>query len=180
MGGILISAMSEASDIILRNRIHIASGFSRWNSAIRMLMLGITWGNSDSIQTFRNLINDAKNGSSRNIHQYYHCSLNYNCTKELSKIKAPVLLLYGDKDRGFRRYGRKLLKGLGYATLVTFSKEKHQLPTKAANQLNEAVRQWVHLMIQVNRENIKKDKRLPEAYKIDQEITERQHLQQLE
>lgn len=96
LGGILISAMSEASDIILRNRIRIASGFSRWNSAIRMLMLGITWGNSDSIQTFRNLINDAKNGSSRNIHQYYHCSLNYNCTKELSKIKAPVLLLYGE------------------------------------------------------------------------------------
>lgn len=179
LGGILISAMSEASDVILRNRIRIAIGLSRWKSTIRLLMLGIAWGNSDSIQTFRNLLNDSKNGSSRNIHQYYSYSLNYNCTKLLSKIKAPVLLLYGGKDRSFKRYSRKLMQGLSNATLVLLSKKKHQLPTKAGYELREAVRQWVHLMKLENRVSTEKDNLLPDAYKIAQEITEVQQ-QQLE
>lgn len=180
LGGILISAMSEASGFKLRNRIRIAIGLSRWKSVIRMLMLSITWGNSDSVQTFRNLLNDTKNGNARNIHQYYRYSLNYNCTKQLSKIKAPVLLLYGGKDRSFTRYSRKLQQGLRNATLVTISNEKHQLPTKAANQMSEAVRQWVHLMIQEEWKNTKEDNLLPEAYIIDQEMAEAQHLQQFE
>lgn len=180
LGGILIIAMSEASGFKLRNRIRIAIGLSRWKSVIRMLMLSITWGNSDSVQTFRNLLNDTKNGNALNIHQYYRYSLNYNCTKQLSKIKAPVLLLYGGKDRSFTRYSKKLQQGLRNATLVTISNEKHQLPTKAANQMSEAVRQWVHLMIQEDWESTKEDNLLPVAYIIDQEMAEAQHLQQFD
>ncbi|WP_424768432.1 alpha/beta fold hydrolase [Paenibacillus sp. sgz302251] len=180
LGGVLISAMSEASDVLLRNRIRIAIGLSRWKSAIRILMLGITWGNADSVQTFRNLLNDTKNGNTRNIHQYYRYSLNYNCTKQLSKIKAPILLLYGGKDSGFKRYSKKLLQGLPHATLVTFSKEKHQLPTKAANEMSEAIRQWVHLLIREDLENTEEDNLAPEAYKIDPEMAESHQLRQLE
>ncbi|CAM3981818.1 alpha/beta hydrolase [Paenibacillus alkaliterrae] len=166
-GGVLISAMSEASDFILRNRIRIASGLSKWKIAIRMLMLGITWGNSDNIPTFRKLLNDSKSGDNRNIHQYYRYSLNYNCTKQLSRIKAPVLLLYGDKDRGFKRYSRKLQKGLRNCKLVTFRKEKHQLPTKAAVEMNEAMRAWIHQSIQDKRDNLEAGYPIPEAYILD-------------
>ncbi|MCR2804099.1 alpha/beta fold hydrolase [Paenibacillus soyae] len=144
-GGILLSAMSEASDFVLRNRIRIAIGLSAWKSAIRLLMLAITWGNSDSSRTYRRMIKRTRLGSPRNIHQFYRCSLAYNCTERLSRIAAPMLLIYGEKDWGFKRYRRKLMEGLRYASLVILDKKKHQLPTKAASEIHAAIRDWVSL-----------------------------------
>lgn len=145
LGGILLSAMSEASDFVLRNRIRIAIGMSRWKSAIRLLMMGIIWGNSDSSQTYRNMITKTRLGSPRNIHQYYRCTLAYTCTERLSRIATPMLLVYGKKDWGFKRYCRMLMEGLPYASLVTVDKMKHQLPTKAASEIHAAIRDWVRL-----------------------------------
>lgn len=161
-GAVLISAMSEASDLVLRNRIRIAIGLSRWKLATRLLRLGIAWGNSDNRQTFRNLINHSKQGNNLNIHQYYRCSLNYSCTARLSAIKLPVLLLYGEKDWGFKRYCRKLMDGLPYSSLVMLPKEKHQLPTKAAEKIGLAIKEWVQLTgrLEASREENIGDQRL--------------------
>ncbi|MDF2718603.1 MAG: alpha/beta hydrolase, partial [Paenibacillus sp.] len=131
-GGILVSAMSEASDFILRSRIRAAAGLSRLRPLARALMRGIAWGNADSRMTYRNLLRDAKQGDTANIHQYYEYSLNYNCTMRLSELKAPVLLLYGKKDRGFKRYREKLERELPECEVNLIDGEKHQLPTKAA------------------------------------------------
>ncbi|GGG20125.1 alpha/beta fold hydrolase [Paenibacillus abyssi] len=145
MGGIMVSAMSEVSDFVLKNRIRIAVGLSRWKAAIRLLMLGITWGNSDGVKTFRNLLRDSKRGNVANINQYYKYSLGYSCTKNLSLIKAPVLLLYGKKDWSFKRYRKKLQEGLTRYDLMIFEDEKHQLPTKAADEMNEIIRRWIRV-----------------------------------
>ncbi|MEK3883611.1 alpha/beta hydrolase [Paenibacillus sp. PL2-23] len=145
LGGILLSAMSEASDLVLRTRIRIAIGLSAWKPAIRLLMLAITWGNSDSSQTFRQMIKRTRLGSPRSIHQYYRCSLSYNCTDRLARITSPVLLLYGEKDWGFKRYRLKLMNSLRHASLVLLNQKKHQLPTKAASEIHAAIREWVDL-----------------------------------
>ncbi len=149
-GGILISAMSEASDFMLRNRIRIAIGLSGWRLALRLLMLGITLGNSDSTTTFRNLLNDSRGGNCRNIQQYYRCSLKYNCTKRLSQIKSPVLLLYGEKNRSFRRYYKIFQQGLQQFNLVIVSKVRHQLPTKAAAEIAKTMTNWIQNVIGEN------------------------------
>lgn len=143
LGGIMISAMSEASDFVLRNRIRIAIGLSSWMPAVRLLRLGITWGNSDSLSTFRKLLEDSKRGHKRNIHEFYKYSLDYNCTERLSDIEAPVLLLYGEKDGGFKRYRKILQHNLRRSKLVLLKAEKHQLPTRAADEINEAIRHWI-------------------------------------
>ncbi|XEC93155.1 alpha/beta fold hydrolase [Paenibacillus tarimensis] len=142
-GGILVSAMSEVSDFILKNRIRAAIGLSKYRMVLRMLMLGITLGNSDNLKTFGKLLGETVRGNTKNIHQYYKYSLTYNCTKSLTRIKAPVLLLYGQKDRGFTRYRKKLQEKLPHYELMIFRKEKHQLPTKAADAMNEAIREWI-------------------------------------
>jgi len=142
IGGIMISAMSEANDL-LKNRIRLAVGLSRWNPTARLLMYAISWGNADSSITFRNLLSDAKQGSIRNIHEYYEYSLAYNCTDQLHSIKAPMLLLYGEKDRQFRRYFHKLQQGLKQYELILLPDQKHQLPTKASGEINQAIHKWM-------------------------------------
>ncbi|MFS0722875.1 alpha/beta fold hydrolase [Paenibacillus sp. 1P07SE] len=143
VGGVLISAMSETSDIYLRNRIRIAVGLSSWRPSERLLRWGIAWGNSDSRTTFRTLRSDARRGSRRNIRQLYAYSLQYRCTERLPEIQAPVLLLYGGKDRNFKRYRTILRHGLPHSQLVVIGSAKHQLPTKAALQTNDVIRRWV-------------------------------------
>lgn len=142
-GGILISAMSEASDFVLRTRIRLASGLSRTMPLTRLLMWGIARGNADNGMTFRNLLRDAARGYRPNIHQYYRYSLDYNCTKRLSRLRAPVLLIFGRKDGGFRRYRRKLEKELPACESVLLPSDKHQIPTKSALAMNEYMRRWI-------------------------------------
>lgn len=142
-GGILVSAMSEVSDFVLKSRIRVAAGLSRMKMMTKMLMYGISWGNADSGLTYRNLLQDAKRGNIDNIHQYYQYSLRYNCTERLSELRAPVLLMYGGKDRGFKRYLGKLKKKLPECDVHVLGGEKHQIPTKAAVEMNEIIRRWI-------------------------------------
>jgi pimeloyl-ACP methyl ester carboxylesterase len=142
-GGILVSAMSEVSDIVLKSRIRIAAGLSRMKTMTKVLMRGITWGNADSGLTYRNLLQDAKRGNAANIHQFYKYSLRYNCTGRLSELRAPVLLVYGEKDGGFKRYREKLEKELPECEVHVLDGEKHQIPTKAAAEMNEIIRRWI-------------------------------------
>ncbi|RAV00609.1 alpha/beta fold hydrolase [Paenibacillus sp. YN15] len=141
-GGILISAMSEASDWYLKGRIRAASGLSRIK-AKRLLGGLVGWGNADMSLTFNNLYKGAVQGDSRNIRQYYDYSLTYSCTDQLSSIEQPVLLLYGEEDAAFHRYARMLEARLPYRDLVFIEKASHQLPTKAPRTMNRIVEQWV-------------------------------------
>jgi len=142
-GGILISAMSEVSDIVLRSRIQLAMGLSAWRPTFRLLMWGIAWGNSDQVHTFRHLLQDSKRGNMQNIHEYYRDALNYNCTNQLAMISSPVLLLYGAKDKGYNRYRKILQHHLRQWKLLMLQQEKHQLPTKAAAEISQAIKSWI-------------------------------------
>ena len=84
-----------------------------------------------------------KKGNAKNIEQYYRYSLQYNCTQQLGKIKLPVLLIYGKDDKPFYDYAMLLHKKLPYAQLKFINHAKHQIPTKAANDLNEMIRQFI-------------------------------------
>lgn len=165
LGGILISAQSEASDVLLRGVIRLMSGMSGWRLSFPLLKFAISQGNADSKETQRNLWRDAKGGDIRNIHQYFKYSLNYTCTKRLSRLQTPVLLLYGDKDRAFKRYSALLLRELPHVELVMISKKKHQLPTKAPDSINETIRRWVGTVLPAGKEAVdREEERLPGIY----------------
>ncbi|MCZ8517747.1 alpha/beta hydrolase [Paenibacillus filicis] len=141
-GGILLSAMSEVSDPVLKSRFW-ASIYASALQAKRLLTAAITWGNADSLQTFKKLYSGAMRGDIRNHRQYYRCGMNYNCTQILKYIRVPMLLLYGEKDSGFHKYAKILKKHLPYSTLYFINNAKHQLPTKWAGPTNGLIRQWI-------------------------------------
>ncbi|MBP1153815.1 MULTISPECIES: alpha/beta hydrolase [unclassified Paenibacillus] len=142
LGGILVSALSEVSSPVLKTEIWLASALSA-AGAKRLLAAAITAGNADSLQTFKQLYRSSIQGDIRNLHQYYRFSSKYNCTKHLKEIRAPILLLYGQKDKRFKRYVRILQKHLPISSLYILGNATHQIPTKEAKRMNDIIRMWV-------------------------------------
>jgi len=141
-GGILVSAMSEISDAVNRSRIWLASQLAKFKTS-KLLTAAICWGNADMPQTYKNLYTSSIKGNSLNVHQYYRYCNFYNCTDRLHEIKSPVLLLYGEKDRSFSKYGHILHKYLPNSSLYFIRGVKHQIPTKKADAMNEYIHGWI-------------------------------------
>jgi pimeloyl-ACP methyl ester carboxylesterase len=142
--GILVSGMSEASDFYNRQRISLAVKLAK-SSTFSILAKAITIGNADSMVTLKTLYREAEKGDVKNINQYFQYSLEYNCTEQLEKIELPVLLVYGKKDKSFHQFAKLLHEKLPYNELKFLSKEKHQIPTKAAQKLNQLMIDFVRL-----------------------------------
>jgi pimeloyl-ACP methyl ester carboxylesterase len=143
VGAIIVSGMSEASTFALRSEIRLARWFSSTRPLMSILSRAIAWGNADMVFTYKNMLKDAKKGHLDNIHQYYSCSSSYRCTDKLSRIKQPVLLVYGAKDKRFVKYAKLLEQGLPHAVLRYVPGARHQLPTKEAATLNLLIRSWL-------------------------------------
>jgi len=141
-GGVLVSGMPEAGDFYLRKRISAAIKLAN-PITLSFLAKAITYGNADSRETFTLLYNEAIKGDARNINQYYKNSLIYSCTEQLEKIELPILLIYGKKDKSFYRYANLLRSKLPKSNLIFLDKKKHQIPTKAADELNKLIAKYV-------------------------------------
>ncbi|MBS4211308.1 MULTISPECIES: alpha/beta fold hydrolase [Neobacillus] len=141
--GIIVSGMSEVFDWYNEKRIVMARMLAK-TGAKRLLALGISWGNSDSKETFKTMYHESLFGDTRNIAQYYNYSLEYNCTNQLHTIHHPILLIYGEKDKAFHKYAKILNEKLPHNELK-FIKEKHQIPTKSASEFNQLIRGFIQL-----------------------------------
>ncbi len=142
LGAILVSAMSEVSDWGLKWRIRLAKAACAKYTRKWLAML-IAGGNADSWATFTDLYRHALSGSADHWRQYFQCSLTYRCTERLPRIDLPVLLIHGANDRRFARYAAKLRQRLPQSRLVDLKNQPHQIPTKASDMMNEAVRLWI-------------------------------------
>ncbi|MCL6573353.1 MAG: alpha/beta hydrolase [Bacillus sp. (in: Bacteria)] len=143
LGGIVISGMSEVGDWYLKKRVSFARILVK-AGAVRFLASAISWGNANKQVMFKELFKEALKGDARNIEQYYRYCLQYNCTSRLTSIYFPILLVYGTKDKSFHGYANLLHEKLPSSELKFLPKEKHQLPTKAAKQLNRLIKQFIN------------------------------------
>lgn len=141
LGGILIGGMSEVKDNYLKNKISLGMKLAKAR-AIHVLALSIAWSNSNTQKLFIKMFTEARKGNAKNIEQYYRYSLYYNCTNQLRKIKLPVLLVYGKEDKPFYGYAKLLYEKLPCNKLNFINNVKHQIPTKAARDLNEMIKQF--------------------------------------
>ncbi|MFF2447975.1 alpha/beta fold hydrolase [Neobacillus sp. NPDC058068] len=141
LAGVIISGMSEVNDFYNEKRIVIAKLLSKIR-AKKLLGFAISWGNSNTFQIFKHMYREALKGDTRNIAQYYNYCLHYNCTQQLHSIVLPTLLIYGSKDKAFHRYAKILHEILPHNELKIIH-EKHQIPTKAAKELNQLIDEFV-------------------------------------
>jgi pimeloyl-ACP methyl ester carboxylesterase len=85
--------------------------------------------------------------------QFYQISLQYDCLDRISKIRAPILLLYGAKaDRiNFHvRYYEKIID----TEIVFIPYAGHQLPTRKSKQVNQHVDEFIKRQELFNDKNI--------------------------
>ncbi|MGG0410896.1 alpha/beta fold hydrolase [Peribacillus simplex] len=143
LGGIVIGGMSEVRDKYLKQKISLGISLAN-KDAVPLLALSISWSNSNTESLFNEMFNEALKGDARNIEQYYHYSLHYNCTHQLKKINLPTLLIYGKKDKPLYHYANLLHEKLPCTELKFIDHVKHQIPTKAANELNESIKHFIH------------------------------------
>lgn len=142
LGGIAISGMSEVSDDHLKKRINFGIQLAR-AGAVPVLAWSIALSNSNTKTLFKKMRLDAQKGNARNIEQYYHYSLNYNCTRQLGTISLPIMLVYGEKDKQFHYYANLLHEKLPCNKLIFIKNSKHRIPTKASNELNKIISQFI-------------------------------------
>lgn len=143
LGGIVIGGISEVSDKHLKNKISLGMSLAR-KGAVPVLALSVSWTNSNTQELFINMFNEARKGDSRNIEQYYNYSLHYNCTHQLEKIDLPIFLVYGKEDKRFHYYAKLLNEKLPCKELKFIEHTKHQIPTKAANELNDLINHFIY------------------------------------
>lgn len=139
----MASGMSEVNDRWLKAKIKAAELMSA-PLAIRLLNLGISYGNSDMGLTFKNLHNDASHGNIDNIRQYFGFSLKYNSTERLHYIEQPVLLMAGEKDMRFRIYAKTIWNQVQHADTAVVKKAGHYLFTKDYLETHEHLRRWLN------------------------------------
>ncbi|MBD8068506.1 alpha/beta fold hydrolase [Bacillus sp. PS06] len=73
------------------------------------------------------------------LYKMYIEGLNYNCTKRLSSISSPVLLVDGSRDFYLHKYQKQLKNHIKNSSKVYISKARHQLPTQHADELNQII-----------------------------------------
>lgn len=143
LGGIMISGMSEAGDKLLRGLISLGYLFTKFK-AFKTVAFAVSWAQAQTKPNLiRSLYDDARQGDAKNAEQYYHYSLQYNCTARLSTIQQPMLLIYGEKDKRFHRYANLLHQHLPNNELMFIEHISHQIPTKAAGRLNGLIKQFI-------------------------------------
>lgn len=143
LGAILVGGISEVNSWWLKNLISLGATLAR-SGALSTLAYSISWSNSDTMAIFQELLKDAKKADKRNVEEYYRYSLTYNCTNQLRTIPFPVLLVYGAEDKHFHPYGRLIHKNITNSEFVLISNVKHQIPTKAHDELNDLIKKFVH------------------------------------
>ncbi|KEK26078.1 alpha/beta fold hydrolase [Bacillus gaemokensis] len=141
-GGIIISGMPEVSDSYLKNKISLGVKLAKFR-AVLLLAVSIAWGNSNTNKLFIKMLKEARKGNAKNIEQYYKYSLNYTCTEQLANIALPILLIYGKEDKVFYDYAKLLHEKLPCNELKFIEKVKHQIPTKAAKNLNAMIKEFI-------------------------------------
>ncbi|WP_276915232.1 alpha/beta fold hydrolase [Aneurinibacillus aneurinilyticus] len=142
LGAILVGGISEVNSRWLKNQISLGATLAS-SGALSTLAYAISWSNSDTMATFRELLKDAKKADTKNVEEYYRYSLTYNCTNQLSTISFPILLVYGAADKHFHSYGKLIHKHITNSEFVFISNVKHQIPTKAHDKLNRLITKFV-------------------------------------
>jgi pimeloyl-ACP methyl ester carboxylesterase len=152
LGSIIISGMSEVNTWFLHKEISLATMISK-SKGFLPLALSICWSNANNRKMFWKLFQDAKKANPQNVAEYYEHSLKYSCTSELGKIKPPALLIYGKDDKQFLPYGRLLRQRLPNNSFECVPHVKHQIPTKAAQSLNQAIHNFIRVQSSLNEQS---------------------------
>nr|WP_328702262.1 alpha/beta hydrolase [Alicyclobacillus suci] len=137
-GIIPISAFSEVCDARLRMELSMALKFAQ-PAGMQTLALALAVANADSRRALRNMYLSGMRCHVRNVADLFGEAIRYRCSDDLSSMRMPIQLVFGEKDRRLLRYREIFRNCLPQATQVVIPGAHHQVPTRAAETLNEEI-----------------------------------------
>jgi pimeloyl-ACP methyl ester carboxylesterase len=81
------------------------------------------------------------------IHQMYLEGMRYDCTKRISEINAPILLVYGQRDYYVHHYQNEFKAFRADTQVIYIGKARHQVPTKFPDEFNAVVHSFIRKII---------------------------------
>jgi len=143
LGATLLAGLPEASGKAIRflARAGMAASALR---AKGLVAFSDGWVHADSPETFHRLRAESASGDPVKWKEYIAAGLSYSATDRLRRIRQPVLLLYGQKDRYFAPYSRVLQERLPKVSTAWIPDAWHTLPVHAAGSCSQLIRGWLH------------------------------------
>ncbi|WP_232696070.1 alpha/beta fold hydrolase [Brevibacillus daliensis] len=141
--GVLLSGMPNTKDSALQRNIKMAVFMAKRGSFLA-LATSICFSNANNPVTFALLLREALKGDPDTIASYYAYSLQYDCSHQLHRIKQPVLLLVGETDKRYARFGKYMSHVLPNSWIRSIPRVAHQLPTKTYQEVNLLLQQFLH------------------------------------
>ncbi|WP_078381249.1 alpha/beta fold hydrolase [Sutcliffiella halmapala] len=78
------------------------------------------------------------------LHEMYNEGVKYDCTSKLKEIKAPILLVYGQRDYYVHHYQKEFAALHQQTQIIYISKAKHQVPTRFPNEFNTILQIFIN------------------------------------
>ncbi|MBD1381327.1 alpha/beta fold hydrolase [Metabacillus arenae] len=103
----------------------------------------ISIGHGNSIELKKKLEDYMNKTDPYSLFQLYKAGFLYHCTKSLNKIKAPLLLVYGNRDPFCQAYEILYKKYVKNVKTVFINKANHQIPTKFSQELNAIIKEFM-------------------------------------
>ncbi|NNU82376.1 alpha/beta hydrolase [Geobacillus sp. BMUD] len=110
--------------------------------AIPLLASALAWGHKTNWREWQLLRRYARLTNKRDLSAMYQAGLVYGCTKQLSSLRLPVLLIYGARDRYIQPYIAMFQRYVPHADIVFIDRARHQIPTKHSSELNSILRAY--------------------------------------
>ncbi|MFE7061258.1 alpha/beta fold hydrolase [Sutcliffiella sp. NPDC057660] len=77
------------------------------------------------------------------LSQMYQEGMRYDCTTRIADIKAPILLVYGQRDYYVHHYQNEFKSFHPETQVIYIGKAKHQVPTKFPDEFNAVVHSFI-------------------------------------
>jgi pimeloyl-ACP methyl ester carboxylesterase len=137
-GLILCGGFSEVNSFLLYQEFLLGIATAKFK---KMTLLGKVLSKAHCADTnFKKELEDyVKKTNPSILYDMYVKGLFYNCTKRLSQINVPLLLIYGARDFYVHHYQNLFKQAVKHTDVVYVSKARHQVPTRHFNEFNKII-----------------------------------------
>ncbi|MFX3622901.1 MAG: alpha/beta fold hydrolase [Ectobacillus sp.] len=110
---------------------------------VPLLALGGAFLNTDEFRLFWGLFRTARRTNGLDAVSFYRSYCTYECKKRLWMLDKPVLLVYGESDRLFKVYAKRMARQLPNCQVAFIAKARHEIPGNQSAELNVLIRNFV-------------------------------------
>ncbi|MBP3952873.1 alpha/beta fold hydrolase [Bacillus suaedae] len=142
MGLILIGGYYAVNSFLLEKEYQIGIWAAK-NGLMTFLAKALSRNHFSDKQAAEEHYREIKKTNPQMLAQQYQIGLHFSSESRLQQINVPLLLIYGSRDYYLHEYQHLFKQLIEDVEIVYIHGVKHQVPTKAPDECNAAIRDWL-------------------------------------